>query len=553
MKKESNLETMIETSLIENNSDDTNCFVQVEKDLISYGYFSVSSNHKKNKKELLRNQTKKIVVIRKTGNQQVTATIRSYDELGQPGNSDLRLFIGLMKLVQDRTGHKFFTNPIKFKAYELLNLIGYRDRKDQDGKIKRGKGKATYQALYKWLDRLATTTIKLDGTLTAEEKKYYGIKGGWRFADTYTIRGEENPDGIISDSIELKLTERALLNLNHYRTIPINYNAFFSLRHDIAQILVPLLQIWFYPQRGFYTKNYSDFCSLLGITEYKQESLIKQTLFPSLEELIEAKFLRSFLLKKNKSNTGFNLSLEAGTNFFEALQYGKNIESHALKGDELILQLSNPNPLQSEDKKEEYPNDFGTEEIEIFQKLRSLGIFRDNAIILIKSHQNLEFKRKIEYAQSQIDAMGHKVRNKTNYLFSILNSDEKVPETFVTKAEKLINETLQNELLEVQKAEIERTNILEIAYFNYLNELYSAKYNELTDEEKENRRNKYLSNADSKERQRINNMIKDNQLKELNRIAQFYFQMDDENEQTFDDFLKLDSEDNLIFKYTENN
>ncbi len=535
-------------SKIEKTLDDASEFFRIEKDLISYGYFSVSNNHKKDKNSLVRRQTKKIVVIRKTANEQVIATIRSYDDLGQPGNGDLRLFMGLMKMIQYKPEHRpYISNPIRFKASELLRLIGYQDTKTPEGKTKRAWGKSTYQMVYKWLDRMATTSVKLEGNLTDDEKTFYGIKGGWRFADNYFVQGETLADGTLSECIEVVLSERAIMNLNRFRTVPINFEAFFSLKKDIAQILVPLLQIWFYGGSGIYKKNYAEFCNLLGITEYKQESLIAQTLFPSLDELVEKRFLRDYKIEKNKARTGFNLILGAGSNFYQALKFSKQNKAAALQEGEIIFKVVQPALPKA---------DLTVEEKELYERLKAIGLYPNTIRELFEMFEPFVLERRLdfaEYAAEEKRQRGEEISKLAGFIKTILLTNT-VPAEFQSKKERLAAE----EIAELLNSEAETAKFhcdkLEMAYYNYLREYWDKRFTALSPEERERRQTEYLQNTTATDRQRIANLSDERRKTELYRLAKFRFEMEfSKDEPAYDKFLLLDSEDNLISKYDDGN
>lgn len=528
-------------------ANDTNSFFRVEKDLISYGYFSVSSNHRKDKKELVRRQTKKIVIIRKTKTEQVTATVRSYEDLGQPGNGDLRLFMGLMKIIQESPEHRpYITNPVRFKASDLLRLIGYRDTKTATGKTKRAWGKSTYQMLYRWLDRMATTSVKLEGNLTDEEKTYYGIKGGWRFVDNYRVQGEKRTDGTVSDQIEIVLSERALMNLNRFRTVPINFAAFFSLKKDIAQILVPLLQIWFYGGNGTYTKNYAEFCNLLGVTEYKKESYIVQTLFPSLDELVEKKFLRDYKIEKNKARTGFNLILGAGTNFYEALKFSKQHKAAALQEGEIFFKVVTPTtalpPTES----------MSEEQREIYERMQTIGLYEETIKNLLETYEPNILERRLDFAEYVVEQKkqrGDDVQRPAGLIKTILMTNT-VPPDFQSKKDALMAEEMAKQLKEAAEAEQFRHDQLEMAFYNYVRLYWQTKFAKLTTEEIAQRKQQYLEQTTAADRARINGLPEDKRESELERLTAFRFEMEfAEEAPTIADFLKLDAEEKLIAKY----
>lgn len=517
-------------------TDNNDGFFRVEKDLLSYGYFSVSSTHLTDKKDCIKGKLKKVVVLRKNheGGEALAIT-RSYEDLGQPGNADLRLFLAMMKLIQDRPEHQHqISNPIKFKANEILRLIG------------KTKNKPNYQMVYKWLDRMTTTSIKLQGKITIEERRYYGEKGGWRFVDNYYLQGEEKPDGTIADSIEVYLTERALMNLNRYRTVPINFQAFLSLKNKTAQVLVPLLQIWFY-SNPIFKKDYTDICQLLGIKEYKQASQRGQKFIPSLEELVKAKFLKEFKIEANNSKTGLNVILHAGANFYEALQYSKRTEINLPLENELLLQLpSHKTDKINLDKSQE----------QLYKSMMTEELHKESVLDLIGSVEINTLRRYFEYAVSRTDAAKN-VASRKDYIFRILqklkNGEEEVPVTFFTQAEQEIKEREKTEFIAKKLEAEQKVANLEMAFLNYLNEYYLVKYQNLSETEKETRRQEYLNKADVKESNRINNLHQETKIQELDRIAQCYLKIEDADNITFEHFLELDSEENLLAKYYPGN
>lgn len=372
-------------------------FLRIEKDMNLYGLFSVKSNNRKTFAS--SGFFEKRIVVRKDDKGKVEALIRSYASLGLPSSADLRKLIALMKIIRDR-GERKITNPVKFSCYQLLKT------QNADGQPPI-KGGSQSQTIYEWLDRMNTTTIKLIGSLTTEEEKYYGEKGGWRLISAYSLVEKEHlKSGRHEDFIEVHFSPSVLANLNSSRTISIPFEGFFNLKKDIAQILVPLMQVWFFASGGQFTKNYEDFCSLLFIKVYKFIKRIREQLAPSLDELIEQGFLKSYDIERNRQKSGFNITLTAGRLYYLALKHHSNSFLLAPAGQTEPDQVSVPR------------GELSGERVEFYQYLLKLGFYDQPARELIVKFDLEILRARTKWALQELKSaeLHKKINNPAGFL-----------------------------------------------------------------------------------------------------------------------------------------
>src|ERR1700677_618231 len=260
-------------------------FVKVEKTLASLGFFTPSS------KRLRNAQEKSFTITTVTDGQrlELKGTIIPSAKYGLPITADQDKWIALCKILTDIIRKKGrVTNPVSFTSAEILRLLHKH----------RHSGK-NYREIEEWLDVLFSTTIFSEGVVyLAGEKRR--VKDRYRVFDRAVSFGKELSDGKVADKNYVWFSDWQIQNINNNHLLPIDLEAYRELKNHIAKALVPLLQIWLYATRdnGVYEKRYDEFCQMLNIKQYPYLSLIRRTLAPSLDELMDYGYIADWRIEK---------------------------------------------------------------------------------------------------------------------------------------------------------------------------------------------------------------------------------------------------------------
>lgn len=283
---------------------DRAALVRVEKNLNSFGFFTPS--HKR--LESLNEKTV-TVFVRDNGGQrtEARATILPNKHYGLPTTADQDKYFAFQKIVQDlRWREGQVTNPVSFSSAEMLRLIGRK---------KSGQG---YKEIADWMERMTLTGIRSEGVVYLAGSRKYMRDTFTVFSRVVTV-GREMPDGSRADRNYVWLSDWQLENLNASYVLPIDYDAYRSLRLNISKALLPLIQIWFYASSRASTfrieKRYSNLCELLSIRRYQHLSKIKEILAPSLDELQQIRILETWEVQKTVDGQDYKVVLSPGDRF----------------------------------------------------------------------------------------------------------------------------------------------------------------------------------------------------------------------------------------------
>jgi hypothetical protein len=278
--------------------------LRVEKNLAAIGVFTPRNTRSKQFTKTVQTTIKLPNGVRV----QASAKIIGTPEYGLPIISDQDKFYAFIKILEIRRLRQGrLTNPIGFKAAELLRILG---RKPTGG---------AYEELDEWLGRMSATMIESsDIVYLAGRKKF--AKERFHIFDRVVQIGEEMDNGQIADRIYVKVSDWLLENFENQYVLPIDYELYRKLKYPIAKALTPLFQIWFYAARrnNFplkIEKRYKELSELLGIRSAKHLSKIKETLYPSLEELARHRLIATWSVERTVDGMEFKLVATAGERF----------------------------------------------------------------------------------------------------------------------------------------------------------------------------------------------------------------------------------------------
>jgi hypothetical protein len=277
-------------------------FTKIEKNLASLGFFTPSSKRIKDTKA-------KTITFAKTidGNRvEARATILPAALYGLPVTADQDKYFALQKIITDiqqRQGK--VTNPITFTSAELLHLLHkYRDS---------GKN---YKEMEEWLTVMSATTIVSEGVVYLAGRKVWA-KDRFHVFDRAVSFGKELEPGKVADKNYVWLSQWQLENINNHWLLSVDLEAYRQLRNHIAKALVPLLQIWLFASReeGSFEKRYDELCQILNIRRYHHRSRVQEQLAPSLNELTQHRYLKSWQVEHTTDRTGYKIILRHGDKF----------------------------------------------------------------------------------------------------------------------------------------------------------------------------------------------------------------------------------------------
>jgi hypothetical protein len=291
----------VQVTLIKGQSEQSNPFVHVEKNLASLGFFTPSTKKIKGTK-------KKTILFRREiqgKRAELRAVILPSAEYGLPITADQDKYLALLKIIGDirqREGH--IMNPVGFTSAEILRILGL--------KVQAGKN---YDDVAEWAKRMTLTGISSEGVVYLAGKKIWA-SDTFHVFERFVSFGKEMPDGSIADKNYVWLSEWQLENINNNYLLPIDIETYKQLRSYIAKALVPLLQIWLYATRGegCFEKRYEDLCQIMNIRQYPQLSRIKEKLEPCIKELVAHGYLSHWSIRHCKVG-GYKIAFYHGDKF----------------------------------------------------------------------------------------------------------------------------------------------------------------------------------------------------------------------------------------------
>ena len=277
-------------------------FVRVEKNIAAFGFFTPSSKRAKN------TPPKVITFTQIIDDSRVEAEVKiiGHIELGMPTTADQDKYLAFQKIIERAKLEKGkIENPITFTTAELLRLLGKTD------------AGINYKEVQEWLEIMKVTTIKSRGAIWLAGKKRT-TSDIFSIFDRAKSIGDELDDGTVAEQNYVWLSAWYLENLNNYYLLPIDFETYKLLKHNISKALIPLLQIWLYASKevGRFEKRYSEICQTLNITEYKHLSDIKRFFGNSLDELVTHRYLESWEIEKTADKKDFKVIFHHGLKFY---------------------------------------------------------------------------------------------------------------------------------------------------------------------------------------------------------------------------------------------
>ena len=433
-------------------------FVKVEKNLASLGFFTPSSKRLRNAQE----KTFTITTVAEGKRLELRGTIIPSAKYGLPITADQDKWIALCKILTDvmrKEGR--VTNPVSFSSAEILRLL----RKH------RHSGK-NYREIEEWLDVLFSTTIFSEGVVyLANEKRR--VKDRYRVFDRAVSFGKELPDGKVADKNYVWFSDWQLQNINSNHLLPIDLEAYRSLRNHISKALVPLLQIWLYTTRdqGVFEKRYDELCRMLNIQQYRYESLIVRTLSPSLNELKQVGYLAEWRIEETSDRDGYKILFFHGEKFHRdrrtRLKRNPTETTSALSSEhdapkEAARVIARgavvPPTTNSEPASGRKVND------DFLAELMKRGVTENHARkILADVTPNQPVIAQLEWGDLQVKQSGGKILNPAGFYVSLVSGNVTPPQSFETAAEKKAREAKERQAEDERQAQED----LETEYYWY--------------------------------------------------------------------------------------
>jgi hypothetical protein len=376
-------------------------FIRVEKDVITIGFFTPTS------KELKKTRVKTVPFTQAVpGGHPVEVVIRivTGGDYGLPGTADLDKWLAFQRHVGNllkRDG--VVTNPISFTSWELLSALN----------VHRRSGK-NYGGVEEWLDRMCATTIEVKGEGKVGAQKRFGKDRGIQVFERGVSIGRELEPGVMADRNYVWLSDWQLANINNGFIIPIDFDAYLSLKNAIAKTLLPLLQVWLYATRneGVFTKRYSDVCQLLGVTQYAKEWKIREKWGPSLDECVALGYLKGWGVENLRGTEGFKLVFRHGPKFYQDLESNRTRQG----------QITGWRPAPGEDS------------TALVEMLVERGVFKAVAQQLVSSRAQGQFiEDQVEWFDEMISRKGaERYKNPPGLLVTLVRLNVPIDPNFVT-------------------------------------------------------------------------------------------------------------------------
>jgi hypothetical protein len=314
---------------------------------------------------------------------------------GLPSGADRDKYYAFMKIVDEqRKVVGRIENPVTFTSYELLSILSIKP------------GGAHYQKVDSWLDRMMNTTIMSEYAVFFKGRKKWA-KDSFHVFDRVVRTGQQLDDGSAAQSNHVWLSSWQLENLNASYVFPVNLGDYLSLRNDLARALLAHLVQWFFATHGApFEKRYDHLCALLGIRTRRNGALIRQQFRPSMEELINAGYLRSWEVAPILGNSPplYKLVLVPGTRY----------ESRAQPA--LLLHAEGPEIGDSENPA---------------AQLVARSVRPDIALqIIAQMAPGQDVAAQVAYFDSLQAQMGRKMTNPPGFLVEMIRRNTPVPEEF---------------------------------------------------------------------------------------------------------------------------
>lgn len=416
--------------------------VRFETNLLQIGFFSAQDTRKKKRDTLRRLEQ---TITRDGQRIRVTAEFRSSELLGLPSTADRDKFLALMKIVSEQRARQgTIQNPIRFSGYRLLRELGHSDAGQN------------YDEISNWGRRMADTTITSERVVYFSARKRYSDKTIHVFRSFQRI-GESNLDNTDrTEAYEVELEDWLLENLNHGYVVPEDFSAYKMLTRPTAKGIFGNLHMWFHASQGRQVeKDYTELCNYLNVKAYPHASKIRETMGPSLDELVKVRYLSSWELERMTTKPGFKFVL--------------------LPGEELLRVIAISHRKQLPDKSGN-PLELSKAQQTAIDALLEHGVLPAKAKVLVTQQDPELIIDQIEYASSQVvpDSRGRKkIGNPAGFIIYNIEQRVPVPSSFMTSRKSRELAVRQEEQREKENKEIQK----EFRYVEWTENLVNAEIN----------------------------------------------------------------------------
>ena len=338
-----------------------------------------------------------------------SATIIPSPQHGLPTTADRDKYMALMKIVTDAKSRLgVVQNPVAFTTYDLLKHLGYNT------------GGKNYEEVNQFLERMTATTIKSENAIFFNKTKRYQ-RDIFHVFDRVVLVGQEMPDGTMAQCNYVFLSDWQLENINTNYLLRMDFNAYVSLNKDIGKALFGHLHVWFYASRCRpVERRYTELCQLLDVRRWAHLSKIRQILSPSLEELIQIRYLQDWDITRTADDTDYKLVMTPGERIINVLRprlsagVTQGNESHNTEADPVISAM-------------------------VRRGIREMDARR----LLLDVSEDQQVLDQIDWFDELVRRMGTSMQNPPGFLFAMIRDGWPVPSDFPTTRKRELQRQLQ--------------------------------------------------------------------------------------------------------------
>ncbi|MBC7288666.1 MAG: replication initiator protein A, partial [Armatimonadetes bacterium] len=269
--------------------------VRCEVNLLVFPFFALTRKtlHRKLRTEF------RATVQRGGESVEIAWTVSADPEYGYPGLFDREVHRTVEQIITEMLqAFGRVENPIPLGSlYSFCERMGLTKEAGRQG-----YGGWQYREIRRALERIATATIKSEGTFYHKGERRW-VAQVFHLYDAVVFRGETLRDGTTADTNYVYLGDLYLQSINSLYVKPIDFNYQRSLR-PIAARLYEILGVKFYGLRNKPDApvcfRYSTLAQLLPVTLCRYLADARKQLNPSHEELVDTGFLRKYEWQDSK-------------------------------------------------------------------------------------------------------------------------------------------------------------------------------------------------------------------------------------------------------------
>jgi hypothetical protein len=384
--------------------------IRFEKNLLQIGFFSA---HDRRSKKPDTNRRIEQWVNRNGKKIRVSAEFRS--SLGLPGTPDRDKYMAFMKIaMEQKMAEGQLTNPIRFSGYSLIKVLGLTD------------GGENYEELNRWGMRMADTTITSEQIIYSATRRNFMNKTVHVF-ESFMRVGESALDGSRQTvEFEVKLADWLLENLNQSWVIPEDLTQYRKLVRPIAKGIFVYLHLWFYANRSTEVeKDYAELCALLNVRCYQHQSKIKETMGPSLDDLVKIGYLKTWSIQRMSSKVGYKLVLTPGKVILSGMEAVKRRQLGPQHNAQDLL-----SPVQDS----------------VYAALIQYGVSSEKALSICKTQNTDLVRDQLEYLHAEIlKDGGRRIKNPAGFVINFIDKGGQVPATFESDTARKLRQATEEE------------------------------------------------------------------------------------------------------------